>query len=108
MVLEHGRPGATYHIGGGNQIPNLDLLRLLLAIMDKPESLLTSVTDRLGHDRRYAVDCSLIRCELGWKPEIPLEEGLRATVEWYASNREWTAHARSGEYRTYYERVYAT
>ena len=68
LVLEHGRAGATYHIGGGNQTVNIELLRLLLKILDRPETLLTHVTDRLGHDRRYAVDCSLIREELGWKP----------------------------------------
>ena len=106
MVLENGRPGETYHIGGGNLCANLDLLRLLLRIMDKPESLLTYVTDRLGHDRRYAVDCSKIRRELGWEPAIPLEQGLRMTVDWYRTNHEWTSHATSGEYRTYYERVY--
>jgi dTDP-glucose 4,6-dehydratase len=106
MVLENGRPGEAYHIGGGNLCANLDLLRLLLRIMDKPESLLTYVTDRLGHDRRYAVDCSKIRRELGWEPAIPLEQGLRMTVDWYRSNHEWTSHATSGEYRTYYERVY--
>lgn len=106
MVLERGRAGATYHIGGGNLIANLDLLRLLLKIMDKPESLLTRVTDRPGHDRRYAVDCSLIRRELGWRPEIALEEGLRATVEWYRTHPEWVEHARSGEYRRFYERLY--
>ncbi len=105
-ALEHGRPGATYHVGGGNQTANRDLLRLLLAIMGKPESLLVSVTDRPGHDRRYAVDCSRIRSELGWKPEILLEDGLRATVKWYDANREWTGHARSGEYRHYYDRQY--
>ena len=107
MVLEQGRPGAVYHVGGGNQVANLDLLRLLLKIMGKPESLLTHVTDRLGHDRRYAVDCSSLREELGWQPEVPVEEGLRATVEWYESNPQWIAHARSGEYQTYYERVYS-
>jgi len=105
-VLQRGRPGATYHIGGGNQTPNRELLGLLLNIMGKPESLLVSVTDRLGHDRRYAVDCSLIRSELGWEPEIPLEDGLRATVQWYDANREWLEHARSGEYRQYYDRMY--
>jgi dTDP-glucose 4,6-dehydratase len=105
-VLEHGRTGATYHVGGGNQIANLELLRLLLKIIGRPESLLTHVTDRLGHDRRYAIDCSLIRTELGWAPEIPLEDGLRMTIEWYQSNREWVAEATSGEYRSYYERVY--
>jgi dTDP-glucose 4,6-dehydratase len=107
IVLERGRSGATYHIGGGRQVANLDLLRMLLELLRKPASLLTSVTDRLGHDRRYAVDCSLIRSELGWRPEIPLEEGLRSTIEWYSSNAEWVAHARSGEYRSYYQRVYA-
>jgi dTDP-glucose 4,6-dehydratase len=106
-VLEGGRPGAAYHIGGGNQVANLDLLRLLLKIMGRPEDLLTHVTDRLGHDRRYALDCSLVRRELGWEPEIPLEEGLRATVEWYESNQEWVAHARSGEYLAYYDRMYS-
>jgi len=106
LVLEGGRAGATYHIGGGNQIANLELLRLLLKILGRPESLLTHVTDRLGHDRRYAVDCSLIRRELGWSPEIALEEGLRATVQWYEANPDWIARATSGEYRTYYERVY--
>ena len=106
LVLEGGRAGATYHIGGGNQIANLDLLRLLLKILGRPESLLTHVTDRLGHDRRYAVDCSLIRRELGWSPEITLKEGLRATVQWYEAHPDWIARATSGEYRTYYERVY--
>ena len=74
--------------------------------MRKPEALLAGVTDRPGHDRRYAVDCTRIKSDLGWKPEIHLEEGLRATVAWYDANREWTAHARSGEYRRYYERQY--
>ena len=106
-VLERGRSGATYHVGGGNQVANLDLLRLLLKIMGKQETLLTRVTDRLGHDRRYALDCSRIRSELRWKPEIPLEDGLRATVEWYESNEQWIAHARSGEYQAYYDRVYS-
>jgi dTDP-glucose 4,6-dehydratase len=106
MVLEKGRPGATYHIGGGNPRTNLSVLKALLAILDRPESLLTPVTDRLGHDRRYAVDFSLISKELGWHPQINFEDGLRRTVEWYRSNPEWVAHARSGEYRDYYERVY--
>jgi len=106
LVLEHGRPGATYHIGGGHELPNLELLRLLLRIMDAPSSLLTHVKDRLGHDRRYAVDWSRIRNELGWTPETALEEGLRSTVAWYDSHADWVERATSGEYRTYYERVY--
>lgn len=108
LVLEHGQSGATYHIGGGNELPNLDLLRLLLRLMNAPENLLVHVKDRLGHDRRYAVDCSRIRSELGWKPEIALEEGLRQTVHWYDTHAGWVERATSGEYRTYYERVYGT
>ncbi len=105
-VLKRGRARATYHIGGGCQIPNLELLKTLLRILGKPESLLTHVADRPGHDRRYAVDCSLIRQELDWRPEVSLEDGLRRTVEWYRSNPGWVARARSGEYRSYYERLY--
>jgi dTDP-glucose 4,6-dehydratase len=105
-VLERGQAGETYHIGGGSPRTNLDLLRLLLKIMGRPESLLTSVTDRLGHDRRYAVDFSKITNELGWKPEIPFEEGLAATVAWYRDNADWVARCRSGAYRSYYEEMY--
>jgi dTDP-glucose 4,6-dehydratase len=82
------------------------VLEWLLRILDKPESLLTTVPDRLGHDRRYAVDCSRIEAELGWRTEIRFEEGLRATIGWYQQNRGWVERARSGEYREYYERVY--
>ncbi|MDE3197761.1 MAG: dTDP-glucose 4,6-dehydratase [Acidobacteriota bacterium] len=106
LVLKKGRAGETYHIGGKNPLPNLEVLKLLLNIAGQPESLLTHVTDRLGHDRRYAVDCTKIGRELGWEPQIPFEEGLRETVRWYRENREWVDHARSGEYRTYYERMY--
>jgi dTDP-glucose 4,6-dehydratase len=106
LVLEKGRAGATYHIGRGSPQTNLSVLRQLLRILRKPDSLLTHVTDRLGHDRRYAVDCSQIRKELGWQPAIPLEEGLRTTIDWYVSNPEWIRHAKSGEYQTCYERIY--
>lgn len=108
MVLEHGRAGETYHIGGRNPQPNRAVLALLLKILGRSEELLTRVTDRLGHDRRYAVDCSKIETELGWKPEIPFEEGLRETIEWYRTNTGWLERARSGEYRDYYERLYGT
>jgi dTDP-glucose 4,6-dehydratase len=106
-VLEHGRKGETYHIGGGNPLPNIAVLKLLLEILGKPETLLTSVTDRLGHDRRYAVDFRKTTAELGWKPEIPFEEGLRSTAAWYRDNAEWVRRCRSGEYRLYYEQMYA-
>jgi dTDP-glucose 4,6-dehydratase len=106
-VLERGRAGETYHIGGGHPLANIDVLKLLLKTLGKPESLLTSVTDRLGHDRRYAVDFSKTTRELGWRPEIPFDQGLRATVEWYRANSEWVRRCRSGEYRAYYENMYS-
>src|SRR5262249_1964287 len=82
-ALGGGRSGETSHIGGGNPLPNIEVLKLLLKILDKPETLLTSVTDRLGHDRRYAVDFHKTTQELGWRPQISFEQGLRATVDWY-------------------------
>jgi len=105
-VLERGRTGETYHIGGGHPVPNLEVLHLLLKILDKPESLLTRVTDRLGHDRRYAVDFTKTNRELGWSPEIPFEQGLTETVAWYRENARWVQRCRSGEYRDYYEAMY--
>lgn len=105
-VLEGGRSGETYHIGGGAPMANIDVLKLLLKILDKPETLLTSVIDRLGHDRRYAVDFRKTTKELGWRPEIPFDRGLRSTVDWYRDNAEWVRRCRSGEYRTYYEHMY--
>jgi dTDP-glucose 4,6-dehydratase len=106
-VLEGGRSGETYHIGGGAPLANIDVLKTLLKILGKPETLLTSVTDRLGHDRRYAVDFKKTTKELGWTPQISFEQGLRATVDWYRNNAEWVRRCRSGEYRSYYENMYS-
>jgi dTDP-glucose 4,6-dehydratase len=105
-VLDKGKAGGTYHIGGGDPMPNIEVLHLLLKILAKPESLLTRVTDRLGHDRRYAVHFGKITAELGWQPEIPFDRGLTDTVEWYRNNAEWSRRCRSGEYRDYYEKMY--
>ena len=99
-VLERGKAGETYHIGGSQPLRNVDVLKLLLRLLGKPETLLTTVTDRLGHDRRYAVDCSKTERELGWTPQIPFERGLAETVEWYRRNGEWIERIRSGAYRT--------
>lgn len=106
LVLERGEPGRVYNIGGVNEKPNLDVIRAMLKIIGKPESLVRHVKDRLGHDRRYAIDSTRIRSELGWEPHITFEDGLRATVEWYLSNRTWWEKIVSGEYRDYYQRMY--
>ena len=108
VVLKSGKAGGIYHIGGGNLLPNVNVLKTLLRILDRPESLLTQVVDRLGHDRRYAVDWSKTHAELGWSPQIPFEEGLRSTVEWYRENQRWVDRARSGEYRKVERRIYNT
>ena len=106
IVLRKGRAGQTYHIGGKNPLRNMDVLKILLKTVGQPESLLTHVTDRLGHDRRYAVDCSKTHRELGWEPEIGFAEGLAATVAWYRDNQAWVQRTRSGEYKDYYARMY--
>lgn len=105
-VLERGRLGEIYNIGGCDIEENLTLARRLLKLLGKPETLLSFVADRPGHDRRYALDCTKIRKELGWEPVIPFEQGLRRTIEWYRSNPDWVAGVRGGEYRQYYEKYY--
>jgi dTDP-glucose 4,6-dehydratase len=105
-VLRRGAPGEIYNIGGGNELPNIELTRHLLALLGKPESLIRYVTDRPGHDRRYSLDCAKLHA-LGWRPAAAFDEALRQTVEWYVSNRAWWEPIRSGDYRAYYERQYA-
>ncbi len=105
-VAKEGTPGQVYNVGGRCEKTNLEMTRLLLDILGKPASLIRHVADRLGHDRRYAIDCSKIEKELGWQPAVAFEEGLRQTVAWYQSNSEWVASVRSGAYRQYYERQY--
>ncbi len=105
-VLERGRIGEVYNIGGADILENLEIVRRLLHLMGKPESLIRYVADRPGHDRRYALDCSKIQAELGWRPSIPLDDGLRQTIRWYRENTGWMAAVRGGEYRTYYEKYY--
>jgi dTDP-glucose 4,6-dehydratase len=105
-VLEHGRVGEVYNIGGLQIEENLAMARKLLTIMMLPETLLSHVSDRPGHDRRYALDCSKMEQELGWKPIISLDRGLRETIGWYSGNSEWMACVRTGAYRSYYEKYY--
>lgn len=105
-VLERGQIGEVYNIGGLDIVDNLAMARRLLTLMAKPESLLTYVKDRPGHDRRYALKCDKIERELGWKALLPLEEGLRQTIRWYKQNSDWIAGIQDGEYRLYYEKYY--
>ena len=105
-VLEKGRVGEVYNIGGSDVEENLAIARSLLRILGRPESLLSYVKDRPGHDRRYALRCEKMKRELGWEPQIPLEAGLRSTIEWYEANRSWLDEIRAGEYRSYYEKYY--
>jgi dTDP-glucose 4,6-dehydratase len=101
-----GRPGEVYNFGGRCEKTNLELTRALLDAVGKPESLIKYVKDRPGHDRRYAIDCAKAEQELGWKPEVRFEDGLKDTVDWYKANLAWVAAIRTGEYLNYYEKQY--
>src|SRR5260370_37966962 len=105
-ILERGRDGAVYNIGGEDVLENLDMAQRLLRLIGKPESLMRYVADRPGHDRRYALDSSKMKAEVGWRPLISLEDGLQQTVDWYRSNSAWVASVRDGGYRSYYEKYY--
>lgn len=106
LILENGKVGQVYNIGGHNEMRNIDIVKKILAILGKPESLITYVTDRKGHDMRYAIDPTFIHNELGWLPETKFEYGIQKTVQWYLDNRSWWENIVSGEYQTYYERMY--
>jgi dTDP-glucose 4,6-dehydratase len=106
IVMRNGKIGEIYNIGGNNEWKNIDIVRLLLKILNKPESLIKFVKDRPGHDRRYAIDATKIENELGWKPSVTFEEGLRRTIDWYMSNEKWWRRIISGEYQQYYEKLY--
>jgi dTDP-glucose 4,6-dehydratase len=106
-VLELGVPGEVYNIGGNNEIPNLDLVKQVLQILDRPESLIEFVADRPGHDRRYAIDAGKMRRELGWEPRYEFSQALPLTVAWYQSQSLWLQQVRSGAYREYYDLQYA-
>ncbi len=114
MIFHNGKVGETYNIGGNNEWTNIDLIRTLCSIMDRKlgraegtsASLITFVTDRAGHDLRYAIDSSKIQKELGWKPSLQFEEGLEKTVDWYLANEDWVDRITSGAYKEYYEKQY--
>lgn len=105
-VLEQGIPGEIYNIGGNNEKANIEIVRLILKELDKPESLITHIQDRPGHDRRYAIDNGKITCALGWRPVHTFEEGIAKTIHWYLNNPEWLEHVTSGTYADYYKKMY--
>jgi dTDP-glucose 4,6-dehydratase len=105
-VLEKGRPGEIYNIGGSRSLPNLDVIHKVLELTGKPDSLIEYVKDRPGHDRRYALSSEKLMRETGWSPVTDFETGLAETIGWYRANSAWVAGVRSGAYRTYYERNY--
>ncbi|MEO8594661.1 MAG: dTDP-glucose 4,6-dehydratase [Candidatus Solibacter sp.] len=105
-VLRQGREGEIYNIGGNRSLPNLDVVHQVLKLTGKPESLIQYVTDRPGHDRRYALSSEKLMRETAWEPVMNFEAGLARTIEWYRSNSEWVGRVRSGEYRSYYEKNY--
>jgi len=107
-ALENGASGAVYNIGARNQRRNIDVVESLLEALGKPKTLIRFVKDRPGHDRRYAIDPTLVETELGWHPEETWETGLEKTIRWYVENTEWLERARSGAYRDYYKRQYGT
>ena len=105
-VLHDGRPGEIYNIGARHEMPNIEIARLILRTLGKGEGLMKHVEDRPGHDRRYAIDPSKLERELGWSPKVPFEDGLAETIRWYQESPSWVEHVRSGEYVTYFDRMY--
>lgn len=106
LVVRKGRVGEVYNIGGHNERTNLEVVKTILKALNKPESLIKFVTDRPGHDRRYAIDPTKIETELGWKPEYTFDTGIVKTIEWYLNNKDWWEHIISGEYTKYFENMY--
>lgn len=106
MVARSDRIGEVYNIGGHNEMRNIDIVKLILSYLGKPESLITYVTDRKGHDMRYAIDPAKITAQLGWAPETMFADGIKTTIDWYLANKNWWERIVSGEYQEYYEKMY--
>ena len=106
LIIKNGRIGEVYNIGGHNEMRNIDIVKLICKELGKPESLITYVTDRKGHDMRYAIDPTKIHNELGWLPETKFENGIKKTIAWYLDNRDWWEEIISGEYKYYYQKMY--
>ena len=106
LILENGKVGEVYNVGGHNEMRNIDIVKLILKELGKSETLITHVTDRKGHDMRYAIDPDKIHRELGWLPATRFEDGIKKTISWYLENEKWWKNIISGEYQAYYERMY--
>lgn len=106
LVLHEGKFGEVYNIGGNNEKQNIEIVKLILKELGKDESLIEFVDDRLGHDRRYAIDSTKIQEELGWKPKYTFETGIHETIQWYLDNQDWMNQVKSGEYQEYYKKMY--
>ena len=107
LVMRNGKIGEVYNIGGHNERQNIAVVKTILKALDKPESLITYVTDRKGHDLRYAIDPTKIETELGWSPKYNFETGIKETIEWYIKNQDWMDDVTSGEYQKYYDKMYS-
>jgi dTDP-glucose 4,6-dehydratase len=105
-ILTQAPPGEIYNIGGCGEKANLEVIELILKRLDKPASLMRHVTDRPGHDRRYAIDATKLIDQLDWRPSVSFEQGLAKTIDWYLQNKEWLTNVVSGDYQKYYERMY--
>ena len=108
LIIRQETVGETYNIGGHYEMHNIDIVKIILSELNKPESLITNVTDRKGHDQRYAIDPAKIHVELGWLPETMFKEGIRKTIHWYLDNKSWWEDIISGAYRNYYQQMYGT
>lgn len=106
LVLRDGKPGDVYNIGGHNEKRNIDIVRLIVGTLGKPHDLIRHVTDRPGHDRRYAIDPTKIETELGWRPRYTFETGIKETIQWYLDHEDWWRKIKSGEYMDYYKKQY--
>ncbi|MBR3594741.1 dTDP-glucose 4,6-dehydratase [Candidatus Saccharibacteria bacterium] len=106
LIIHNGKIGEVYNVGGHNEMANIDIVKLILKKLDKPESLITFVEDRKGHDRRYAIDPTKISSELGWLPDTKFADGIEKTIDWYLSHKDWWEEIISGEYQNYYSKMY--
>ena len=107
LIIHKGKVGEVYNIGGHNERANIDIVKTIVRLLGKSEDLITYVTDRKGHDMRYAIDPTKIHTELGWLPETMFDDGIEKTIKWYLENRDWWERIISGEYQDYYEKMYA-